>query len=52
MTEGEVYLLPIKEWNYQYVWDIITGNKLVISSYRFTLVYQKKGCHMYNSSML
>ena len=45
-TEGGVYLPPIKEWNYQYVRDIITGNKLVGSSYKCTLAYQGIGCHM------
>ena len=28
-TEGGIYLPPIKEWNYQFIRDIITGAKLV-----------------------
>ena len=28
-TEGGIYLPPPKEWNYQFIRDIITGAKLV-----------------------
>ena len=28
-TEGDVYLPPSKEWNYQFIRYVITGKKLV-----------------------
>ena len=41
-TDGGVYVLPIKEWNYQYIRYIVTGKKLVRLSNVLYLVHQKK----------
>ena len=38
-TEGGIYLPPSKEWNYQYIRDIVTGNKLVRKLIIYYLVH-------------
>ena len=42
-TEGGVYLPPLKDVNYQFLRDIITGSKKVcLLSSLYYLVYQRK----------
>ena len=50
-TEGGVYLPPAKEWNYQYIRDIVTGNKLVRHPIILYLVHKRKRRTMHYSSL-
>ena len=49
--EGDIYLPPIKEWNYQFIRDIISGAKLVCFKNEYVLVHQRKGCYLHLSTM-
>ena len=51
ITEGGIYSTPLKEWNYQFIRDIITEAKLASFENEYVLVHQRKGCYVYLSSM-